>query len=92
MAILKLKPHTTDYLWGGENLREKYNIKSDKSPLAEAWMLSAHKLGESIIENTGSIEIEINNITINSEKELEKEFNKFKNGIYLLEITRYDGL
>lgn len=52
MAILKLKPHTTDYLWGGENLREKYNIKSDKSPLAEAWMLSAHKLGESIIENT----------------------------------------
>ena len=24
--------------------------------------------------------IEINNITINSEKELEKEFNKFKNG------------
>ena len=52
MAILKLKPHTTDYLWGGEKLREQYNIKSDKTPLAEAWMLSAHKSGESVIVNT----------------------------------------
>ncbi len=51
MAILKLKPHTTDYLWGGEKLKEQYNIKSDKTPLAEAWMLSAHKLGESVIDN-----------------------------------------
>ncbi len=52
MAILKLKPHTTDYLWGGEKLKEQYNIRSNKTPLAEAWMLSAHKSGESVIDNT----------------------------------------
>ena len=51
MAILKLIPACKDYLWGGTKLREKYNIKSDLTPLAEGWMLSTHKDGESVIAN-----------------------------------------
>lgn len=51
MAILKLIPACKDYLWGGTKLREKYNIKSDLTPLAESWMLSTHKDGESVIAN-----------------------------------------
>lgn len=51
MSILKLKPATKDYLWGGTRLKEEYHIESDKEPLSEAWMLSAHKDGPSTIEN-----------------------------------------
>lgn len=51
MAIIKLIPACKDYLWGGNKLREKYNIQSDLNPLAESWMLSAHKDGESVIAN-----------------------------------------
>lgn len=51
MAILKLKPECKDYLWGGDKLREEYNIESDLHPLAEGWMLSTHKDGASTIVN-----------------------------------------
>lgn len=51
MPILKLKPACKDYLWGGERLRDEYYIASDKHPLAEAWMLSCHPDGPSIIQN-----------------------------------------
>ena len=51
MEILKLKPATKDYLWGGTRLKEKYNKTSDEDILAETWELSAHKDGESLITN-----------------------------------------
>lgn len=51
MGVIKLIPACKDYMWGGNNLREKYNIASDISPLAESWMLSTHKDGESIISD-----------------------------------------
>lgn len=51
MPILKLKPACKDYLWGGERLRGEYRIQSDCHPLAEAWMLSCHPDGPSVIEN-----------------------------------------
>lgn len=51
MSVLKLKPACKDYLWGGNKLREKYNIESDLEPLAEGWMLSTHKDGPSVITN-----------------------------------------
>ena len=49
MEFFKLSPAFKDYLWGGEKLRTKYGKKSDVSPLAESWELSAHKDGQSII-------------------------------------------
>ena len=51
MSILKLIPACKDYLWGGERLREEYRIQSDCHPLAEAWVLSCHPDGPSVIGN-----------------------------------------
>ena len=51
MPVLKLRPACKDYLWGGERLRTDFNIESDLSPLAEAWVLSCHPDGPSVIEN-----------------------------------------
>ena len=51
MAILKLKPACKDYPWGGRRLIEDFGIDSDKKILAEAWVLSCHPDGSSILEN-----------------------------------------
>ena len=47
---VKLSPAFKDYLWGGERLKSEFNKKSELSPLAESWELSAHKDGESVID------------------------------------------
>ena len=49
--ILKLKPACKDYLWGGHRLAEEYGVEYDGKILAEAWELSAHPDGPSIIAN-----------------------------------------
>ncbi len=51
MSILKLKPACKDYLWGGHRLVDEYNIDYDGDILAEAWELSAHPDGPSMITN-----------------------------------------
>ena len=51
MYPMKLIPPTKDYIWGGEKLKTEYNITSASSRLAEAWILSVHPDGESVIEN-----------------------------------------
>lgn len=51
MPILKLQPACKDYLWGGEKLRTDYHVNSDLTPLAEAWVLSCHPDGASLLEN-----------------------------------------
>ena len=51
MSIFKLKPACKDYLWGGERLKKEYGIEYDGDPLAEAWVLSCHPDGLSVIEN-----------------------------------------
>lgn len=51
MTILKLKPACKDYLWGGHRLADEYNVEYDGEILAEAWMLSAHPDGPSVIVN-----------------------------------------
>lgn len=39
-----------DYLWGGHrNLREDFGIQSSLNPLAEAWVLSCHPDGPSVL-------------------------------------------
>lgn len=47
--IIKLRPALKDYLWGGNQLKEKYGIESDIDVVAEAWELSAHPDGESVV-------------------------------------------
>ncbi len=51
MAILKLKPALKDYLWGGHRLVDEFGIEYDGDILAEAWELSSHPDGPSIITN-----------------------------------------
>ena len=47
--MVKMIPALKDYLWGGSVLKNKYHMKSDLDIIAEAWLLSAHPDGESII-------------------------------------------
>ena len=51
MKILKLTPAVKDYIWGGTRLSREYDIVSFADRQAEAWVLSCHEAGESIIEN-----------------------------------------
>lgn len=51
MSILKLKPACKDYIWGGRRLADEYGIEYDGDILAEAWELSCHPDGPSLIVN-----------------------------------------
>ena len=51
IEILKLAPAFKNYLWGGRHLIENYGMNYGGKILAEAWMLSAHHDGASIITN-----------------------------------------
>ena len=51
MLPLKLTAPLKDYIWGGTRLREEYHKQSDLPRLAEAWVLSCHPDGESVIAN-----------------------------------------
>lgn len=51
MSILKLKPACKSTIWGGDRLSSEFHIATDVRPLAEAWVLSCHKEGPSVIEN-----------------------------------------
>ena len=48
-APVKLAPAFKDYLWGGDQLKHKFNKKCDLDRLAESWELSAHKDGQSAV-------------------------------------------
>ena len=51
MSVLKLRPTCKDYLWGGRRLIEEFGIDYDGDVCAEAWELSCHPDGPSIIDN-----------------------------------------
>lgn len=51
MEMIKLKPAFKDYLWGGTRLKDDYDMSSDMDIVAEAWELSAHPDGPSIVAN-----------------------------------------
>ncbi|MBQ7548066.1 MAG: class I mannose-6-phosphate isomerase [Clostridia bacterium] len=53
MEIVKLTPFVADNIWGGTKLIEEYGIETDKRPAAEAWVLSCHPHGPSVIQNGG---------------------------------------
>ena len=48
---MKLKPACKNYLWGGRRLFDEYGVDCEGNVLAEAWILSAHIDGTSLIEN-----------------------------------------
>lgn len=50
MSLLKLSPAVKDYIWGGTKLRDDFDIQADTAILAEAWVLSCHGDGPSIIK------------------------------------------
>ena len=49
MSIIKLTAHCTDYIWGGNRLREEYGKTLDSDKIAESWELSCHKDGQSVV-------------------------------------------
>lgn len=49
--LLKLEPAFKDYLWGGNRLETDFGMHSGLSKTAEAWVLSCHKDGNSIVAN-----------------------------------------
>ena len=51
MYPLVLKPAVKDYLWGGNTLKTRFGIESDLAITAEAWVLSTHKNGHSVVVN-----------------------------------------
>ncbi len=51
MYPLLLKAPIKDYIWGGTRLKDEFGFESDTEIAAEAWMLSCHKDGESIVKN-----------------------------------------
>lgn len=48
---IQLYPAFQDYLWGGTALKPFYP-QCDKTPIAEAWVLSCHKDGNSMVRNS----------------------------------------
>lgn len=51
MKILKLTPAIKDYIWGGTRLSKEFEMTAFTDRQAEAWVLSCHSDGESVIEN-----------------------------------------
>lgn len=49
MFPVKLIPPVKDYIWGGTKLKTGYAIQTDLPKAAEAWVLSCHKDGQSVI-------------------------------------------
>ena len=88
MGIYLIEAATKDYLWGGERLREEYHVSSEKSPLAEAWLLSCHKDGESKILLSNSAKLPLSSFLQENPKsvgDMGKEFPVFPMLIKLID-------
>lgn len=52
MPAYQLAPACKDYLWGGHtNLQREFGVESGLEPLAEAWVLSCHPDGPSVMRD-----------------------------------------
>ncbi len=48
--MLKLAPYCCSAIWGGTRLHCEYGFESAEPQIAEAWLLSCHPNGPSIIK------------------------------------------
>ena len=51
MPAYQLLPACKDYLWGGQRLKTDFGIQSELNPLSEAWVLSCHPDGPSVLSS-----------------------------------------
>lgn len=51
MPAFKLLPACKDYIWGGQRLKTDFGIESGLNPLSEAWVLSCHPDGPSVLDS-----------------------------------------
>lgn len=51
MKIIMLEPIYKDRIWGGNKIKEIFNYPTPSNLTGEAWTISAHKEGSSIIKN-----------------------------------------
>ena len=51
MPAYQLLPACKDYIWGGQRLKTDFGVQSDLNPLSEAWVLSCHPDGPSVLAN-----------------------------------------
>lgn len=79
MSALKIIPATKEYIWGGNKLRN-YNINSNDSNIAEAWIFSFNKNGVSTTESGAPID------SVLSEKELGKDYSNFPFFPFLIKL------
>ena len=49
MEILSLYPTLKETIWGGNRLRSDFKMETELKNIAEAWVLSCHEDGESIV-------------------------------------------
>lgn len=49
MSAMLLTPALKQTIWGGKRLKDNYNMQTDLSSVAEAWSLSCHPDGESVV-------------------------------------------
>lgn len=49
MPAYRLLPACKDYIWGGQRLKARFGVESGLDPLAEAWALSCHPDGPSVL-------------------------------------------
>ena len=69
MSIYRLKPACKDYLWGGHKLIDEYGVDYPGDICAEAWVLSGHKDGTSLV-NTESGDISLRQFIKEQGKEI----------------------
>ena len=90
MEMLKLKPACKDYLWGGHRLVEEYGIDYPGEICAEAWTLSCHKDGESVVCDETACESE-GGANVSAERNDENPARSKIAGKTLSEVIRENG-
>ncbi|BDV03408.1 MAG: mannose-6-phosphate isomerase, class I [Candidatus Hepatoplasma scabrum] len=83
--ILKLKPHFVEKIWGGEKIKEIFDLKTDKK-IGEAWIASGIKDNEAIVLKQNQ-KIDLNSFY----KQNKKLFNNYKEEEFPLLIKFLDA-
>lgn len=62
MKPIKLKPHMQERLWGGTRLNQYGFECTSKEPIGEAWTVSAHPVGQSIVTEGAFIGLSVGDL------------------------------